>query len=62
MLQTPETFGLARGTPAFNALAEELLQEARLLHSLHHENIVTMRGVTMHPERGPRAVARHGAG
>jgi serine/threonine protein kinase len=48
----PETFGLSRGTPEFNAAAYELLEEARLLHSLRHENVVQLRGVTMHPEHG----------
>ncbi len=50
MLLTPEVCGLTRGTPGFNALAEELLRKARLLHSLRHENIVQLRGVTVHPE------------
>jgi hypothetical protein len=52
MLLDPELYNLRRGTPEFNAFAEELLHEARLLHSLRHENIVTLRGVTMHPEHG----------
>jgi hypothetical protein len=52
MLLTPELYGLTRGTPEFNTKAEELLREARLLHSLRHENIVQLRGVTMHPEHG----------
>jgi serine/threonine protein kinase len=52
MLLVPETYGLTRGTPAFDRVAAELLREARLLHSLRHENIVQLRGVTMHPEHG----------
>jgi hypothetical protein len=52
MLLVPELYGLTRGTPEFNAFAEELLREARLLHSLRHENIVLLRGVAMHPEHG----------
>jgi serine/threonine protein kinase len=52
MLRDCGMYGLRRGTPEFNAVAEELLQEARLLHSLHHDNIVQLRGVVMHPEHG----------
>jgi hypothetical protein len=52
MLLVPETYDLIRGTPEFNAFADELLREARLLHSLRHENIVQLRGVAMHPEHG----------
>jgi hypothetical protein len=52
MLLVPETYALVRGTAEFNAVAEELLREARLLHSLRHENIVQLRGVVMHPEHG----------
>jgi serine/threonine protein kinase len=33
-------------------VAEELLKEARLLHSLRHPNIVLFHGVAMHPEHG----------
>jgi serine/threonine protein kinase len=51
-LLVPETYGLRRGTPEFERVAVELLQEAQLLHSLRHENIVQLRGVTMHPEHG----------
>ncbi len=36
----------------FERVAKELLAEATLLHSLRHENIVQLRGVTMHPEHG----------
>jgi serine/threonine protein kinase len=52
MLCKPEMFGLRYGTPEFERAASELLQEARLLHSLRHDNIVAMRGVTLHPEHG----------
>ncbi len=52
MLCDPELYGLRRGTPEFEFAAQELLQEARLLQSLRHDNIVTMHGVTMHPEHG----------
>jgi serine/threonine protein kinase len=52
MLCGPKRYGLHRGTPEFEHAAQELLQEARLLQSLRHDNIVTMRGVTMHPEHG----------
>jgi serine/threonine protein kinase len=52
MLLSPEAFRLTRTSPEFSAFADELLQEARLLASLRHENIVLLRGVTMHPEHG----------
>jgi serine/threonine protein kinase len=52
MLLAPKTYGLTRGTPEFERVAAELLQEAQLLASLRHENIVQLRGVTMHPEHG----------
>ncbi len=52
MLLTPEMYGLRRGTPEFERAAQELLQEAQLLWVLRHDNIVTLRGVTMHPEHG----------
>jgi WNK lysine deficient protein kinase len=50
MLCTPELHSLRNGTPEFERAARELVEEARLLHSLRHDNIVTLRGVTMHPE------------
>jgi serine/threonine protein kinase len=52
MLCHPEMYGLRHGTADFERAAQEFLQEARLLHSLRHDNIVTLRGVTMHPEHG----------
>jgi hypothetical protein len=52
MLLVPELYGLVRGTAKFNTFADEVLREARLLHSLRHPNIVQLRGVTMHPEHG----------
>jgi hypothetical protein len=52
MLLVPELYGLTRGTPDFEAATQELLAEARLLHSLHHPNIVLFHGVAMHPEHG----------
>jgi serine/threonine protein kinase len=52
MLRDCGVYGLRRGTPEFNAVAEELLQEARLLHSLRHDNILQLRGVVLHPEHG----------
>jgi hypothetical protein len=52
MLLDPGMYGLRRGTPEFNAFADELLQEARLLQSLRHPNVVLFHGVTMHPEHG----------
>jgi hypothetical protein len=52
MLLVPELYGLIRGTPDFEAATQELLAEARLLHSLHHPNIVLFHGVAMHPEHG----------
>ncbi len=48
----PKVAGLVRGTPEFERVAEELLQEARQLHSLRHPNILLLHGVTMHPEYG----------
>jgi serine/threonine protein kinase len=52
LLCNPEVHRMSRGTPEFERAAQELLQEARLLHSLRHDNIVTMHGVMMHPEHG----------
>jgi serine/threonine protein kinase len=52
MLCHPELYGLRHGTADFERAAQEFLQEARLLHSLRHDNIVTLRGVTMHREHG----------
>jgi serine/threonine protein kinase len=52
VLLDPGLFELHRGMAAFNDTAEELLKEARLLQSLRHDNIVQLRGVTMHPEHG----------
>jgi serine/threonine protein kinase len=52
VLYRPEDFGLRRGTREFDAVAEALLQLARRLHALRHDNIVQLRGVTMHPEHG----------
>jgi serine/threonine protein kinase len=52
MLCKPEVYHLRRGTPEFDAVAAELLQEARLLQSLRHPNIVLLHGVVMHPEHG----------
>jgi serine/threonine protein kinase len=52
MLLVPELYGLTRGSAEFESVAAELLQEARLLHSLRHENILHLCGVTMHPEHG----------
>jgi sugar lactone lactonase YvrE len=52
MLCDPGLYNLRRGTSEFEAFAAALLQEARLLHSLRHQNIVQLRGVTMHPEHG----------
>jgi serine/threonine protein kinase len=51
-LCNPALYGLRHGTPEFELAASELLQEARLLQSLRHPNIVAMHGVTMHPEHG----------
>ncbi len=51
-LRKPEKHGLSRGTPEFDHVIEELFQEAWLLASLRHDNIVLLRGVTMHPEHG----------
>jgi serine/threonine protein kinase len=48
----PELYGLHRGTPEFDAVARELEREARLLWVLRHDNIVTLRGVTLHPQHG----------
>jgi WNK lysine deficient protein kinase len=52
MLCKSEIYDLRHGTADFHRAAQELLQEARLLQSLRHDNIVTLRGVTMHPEHG----------
>jgi serine/threonine protein kinase len=52
MLCNSELYGLRHGTANFERAAQEFLQEARLLHSLRHDNIVTLRGVTLHPEYG----------
>jgi serine/threonine protein kinase len=52
MLCLPEMYGLRHGTPEFERAAEELLREARRLQSLRHDNIVTMHGVSLHPEHG----------
>jgi serine/threonine protein kinase len=49
IVQSPEAYGVRLGTPEFAACTEELLREARLLHSLRHPNIVQLRGVTLHP-------------
>ncbi len=46
--RSPERYGLRHGTPEFERAAQELQQEAQLLQSLRHDNIVTMRGVTSH--------------
>ncbi len=52
MLRNPRMYGIRRHSPRFNAFAEELLKEARLLRSLSHENVVLVRGVIVHPEHG----------
>ncbi len=49
MLCDPE---LRRNTPEFDAVAQEVLRQARLWQSLSHPNIVQLRGVTMHAEHG----------
>jgi serine/threonine protein kinase len=52
MLCDPEACDVHRGTPQFERAVRELLQAARLLYTLRHDNIVTLHGVTMHPEAG----------
>jgi serine/threonine protein kinase len=49
VLSEPESCGLRRGTPEFDAVAAAVADAAVLQQSLVHESIAVLRGVTVHP-------------